>query len=338
MPDFRPNVLLTSAGRRNYLVADFRAALAGRGLVLAADANAEAAALQEADRALVVPPLAHPSYTETLLALCVREDVGLVVPLNDLDLPVLAAAREHFLAQRVFPLVSRPEIVEACFDKLLTASTLTGIGIAAPLTFTSLESALNAIGDGRLRLPAFVKPRWGSGSLGVHRCCDPGELALAFRLLDLQLRRSAFARAGEANVIVQPELRGTEYGLDVVNDLAGRHVAVAVKEKLAMRAGETERARTADVAALREVGAAIGRALAHVGNLDCDVFLAPGEAPVVLELNPRFGGGYPFSRLAGLDLPGAILAWLRGEEASPALLSVRAGVGGAKCDRLVVLR
>ena len=49
------NILLTCAGRRNYLVDYFRQALAGRGQVFASDAALSAPALQEADRAFQVP-------------------------------------------------------------------------------------------------------------------------------------------------------------------------------------------------------------------------------------------------------------------------------------------
>ena len=43
------NVLLTCAGRRNYLDKFFQHALKGRGQVLAADASAEAPAFRDAD-------------------------------------------------------------------------------------------------------------------------------------------------------------------------------------------------------------------------------------------------------------------------------------------------
>lgn len=58
-----------------------------------------------------------------------------------------------------------------------------------------------------------------------------------------------------------------------------------------MRAGETDKAMTVDNEKIREIGKKLGRDLKHVGNLDVDIFEKDGEY-YVLELNPRFGGGF----------------------------------------------
>ena len=120
----------------------------------------------------------------------------------------------------------------------------------------------------------------------------------------------------ERAVLIQERIGGQEYGLDVVNDLDGRHVTTFARCKLAMRAGETDRAVTVETFELDRMGAAIGERLGHAGNLDCDVFLADGRL-YVLELNPRFGGGYPFSHAAGADLPAALIAWASGKAPDP---------------------
>ena len=83
------------------------------------------------------------------------------------------------------------------------------------------------------------------------------------------------------------------------------------------------------------VGRAIGRQLGHVGLLDCDVFVGE-KGVVVLEMNPRFGGGYPFSHVAGANLPACLVAWALGEPLDPGWLSVQPNVTASKCDRLVV--
>ena len=101
-----------------------------------------------------------------------------------------------------------------------------------------------------------------------------------------------------------------------------------------MRAGETDQAVTVADLGLEQLGARVGRSVGHVGVLDCDVMVCDGT-PYVFDLNPRFGGGYPFSHLAGVDMPSAILAWLDGRPPDPDWFVCRPGVTGAKYDLLL---
>jgi carbamoyl-phosphate synthase large subunit len=137
-------------------------------------------------------------------------------------------------------------------------------------------------------------------------------------------------------VLIQECLTGEEYGLDVINDLDGTYVTTFAKRKLKMRAGETDRSTTVQSDRLSAVGRTIGRMLGHVGNLDCDVFLNETGC-YVLEMNPRFGGGYPFSHIAGANLPAALIAWARGEEPHPSWFQIEPGVTASKFYDLVVV-
>ncbi|SEK48742.1 ATP-grasp domain-containing protein [Halomonas daqiaonensis] len=330
------NILLTSAGRRNYLLGYFRDSLAGRGRVLAADCSEYAAALQEADEAFVVPRVNEPDYVEYLLGLCLSQGVGLLFSLSDHELPILAAVRERFYDQGVQVVVSRPEVISLAADKLMTARFLKAARLETPVTYASLEEALMGLDCGEVAFPLVVKPRWGTASLGIEVVDDLEQLRLAWNYGQLRLPRLGLCSGirGAGGLMIQEFLRGQEYGLDVVNDLNGRYQATFLKRKLAMRGGETDKAVTESRPELLEVGRRIGEALGHVGNLDCDVFLH-GEACFVLELNPRFGGGYPFSAEAGADVPGALIAWAEGRQPPAGWDVILDGVTSAKCDRLV---
>lgn len=333
------NILLTCAGRRNYLVRYFRDALNGRGKVYAADASADAPALQEADGSFLVPKVHDTNYLDRLLCICRDHKIGLLLSLNDLELPILAAQRDRFDAICTVPVVSSPRVVDTCFDKGKTSEFLGDLGIPGPRTYFSLAEARAALSSGEIAFPLVIKPRWGTASIGIEFPEDEKELKLAYRLVGKKLTRTFLAGVSrtepERCVLIQERLPGDEYGLDIVNDLNGRHAGTFVKRKLAMRAGETDKAVTVRDDRLERLGAQIGRALGHVGNLDCDVFVADNKC-YVLEMNPRFGGGYPFSHVAGANIPAALIAWAEGEDADPHWLSVRPGVTSAKCDRLVV--
>lgn len=331
------NILLTCAGRRNYLVDYFRQALAGRGQILASDAVASAPALQEADQAFLVPTVTDPDYFDILLEICREHRVRLLFSLNDLELPLLARQRDRFLAVGTIPVVSSPTVVDLCFDKLATWNFLQEIGVPAPLTFVTLAETEAALSRSELTFPLVVKPRWGTASFGIDYPESPEEMALTWELGRLRLQRSfLLAASGDKDrcLIAQEKIAGTEYGLDVVNDLEGRYVTTFVKRKLAMRSGETDKAVTVSHPVLEAVGRRIGEALGHIGNLDCDVFV-DGERYWVLELNPRFGGGYPFTHRAGANLPAALIAWAQGEKVDPRWLRMQPDVATAKCDRLV---
>lgn len=335
------NVLLSCVGRRNYLLEPFRQALAGRGQVFAADSSADAAALPEADRAFLTPPVVAPNHLDFLLDICRRHSVRLLVSLNDHELPVLARHRERFEAIGTQPVVSSPEVIDRCFDKWKTVRFLHDHDIGTPRTCTTLASAREQIERGALQFPLILKPRWGTGSTGVEIVASLEELEWAHRLGTRRLLRGPLATAvnggAESALLVQERLGGVEFGLDVVNDLQGEYVATFVRRKLSMRAGETDRAVTVHHPGLEALGRRLGTALRHVGNLDCDVFVE-GDEIRVLELNPRFGGGYPFSQAAGANLPAVLVAWGMREPIDPEWLTYQPGVASAKCDRLVRLR
>jgi carbamoyl-phosphate synthase large subunit len=318
----------------------FKEALGGSGLVFAADAKSDVSALQEADQAFVVPLLNHPDYLDTLVDICRQHQVLLLFPLNDLELPLLARERGRFLEIGTIPVVSSSTVIDLCFDKWATLGFLRRHSLPAPKTCCSLREARDALSRGELAFPLVIKPRWGTASLGIEYPEDDEELELAFNLVKKQLGRTFLADISSSDpercVLIQERLHGQEYGLDVINDLDGRYVTTFVKRKLAMRAGETDRSVTVKHDRLERLGKTIGQQLGHIGNLDCDVFV-DGENCYVLEMNPRFGGGYPFSHVAGANLPAVLIAWANGDSPDPAWLRAEPNVMAAKCDRLVVI-
>jgi carbamoyl-phosphate synthase large subunit len=333
------NILLTCAGRRNYLIKFFQDALEGRGRVFAADASVDATTLQEADEAFVVPPMGNENYFDILLAICQLHQIRLLIPLNDLELPLLARVRERFREIGTIPIVSTPEVVNICFDKWATFTFLKACGLPAPKTFLSLTEVRKALSRGETSFPLVIKPRWGTGSVGIRYVEDEEEMELAYSLVKKHLSRTLLAKISatdpERCILVQERLHGHEYGLDVINDLEGHYVTTFVKRKLAMRAGETDCSLTVRDERLESLGEKIGQSLGHVGNLDCDIFVNEGSC-YILEMNPRFGGGYPFSHIAGANLPATLIAWANGRSPDDHWLRIEPNIKAAKCSRLIV--
>ncbi|BAZ27945.1 hypothetical protein NIES4074_03750 [Cylindrospermum sp. NIES-4074] len=332
------NVLLTCAGRRNYLVKFFQEALKNRGQVFASDFSADAAALQEADKSFVLPLVKQSDYFDKVAQICEEYQIRLLIPLIDLELPLLAKQRERFLKIGTLPVISSPTVVDICYDKWATFEFLSGYGLAVPKTYLSLAEARKALIEGIISFPLMVKPRWGSASVGVVTAEDDDELDIAYRFVSKHIPRTSLADANAIDaqrcILIQERLSGQEHGLDIVNDLEGNHVTTFVKRKLSMVIGETDRAITVEDEKLKELGHVIGQKLGHIGNLDCDVIVNQNGC-YVIDMNPRFGGGYPFSHMAGANLPAALIAWANGEKPDMSWLKVEANIMSSKCDRLV---
>jgi carbamoyl-phosphate synthase large subunit len=309
------NALLSSVGRRAYLVDYFRSAVGPVGKVIATNSLADTTGMMAADVACVLPEAGSEGFIDALLDVCRRRDVGVLFSLHDWEAPFIAASAEKFKEAGVVLGVSSPEVLRICLDKYRTFEFFRMRGIPTPQTFLSESEVLKACKEGLLRFPLIVKARFGQGSLGLYKVYSSGELEAACLLARAQIARfddNNLHAASSDPIVIQEHIAGEEYGLDVVNDFTGRFRACLVKKKLAMRAGETDAAVTVRDESLEQFGEMLGTSLGHIGMLDADLIVR-GRKPYLLELNPRFGGHYPFSHMAGADVPAALVAWASGE-------------------------
>lgn len=332
------NILFTCAGRRNYLIRYFKVAIGDSGKIYAADMQLSAPALVDADKAFKVPSIYDEDYIRTLYDICKKENIISIISLNDLELPILASNKKLFEEIGVKLIVSSEEVIKITFDKYETIRFATLLGIPTPKTFLSQKEAISAINNNGISFPLIIKPRWGSASIGIEIVNDLEELELAYQLQIKKLKRTILFEASKQDldnaILIQEMIKGQEFGVDIINDLSCKYQATIVKKKLAMRAGETDKAITVDNIELKQLGELIGNNLGHIGNLDCDFFYDNGKY-YLLEMNSRFGGGYPFSHEAGANVPMAIIKWLKNEEIDLNLFSVKNGEAFSKFDNLM---
>ena len=332
------NILLTCVGRRNYLVNFFKESLKDSGKVYATDVQASAPGMVDADLSFIVPSVYDSGYIDALVQLIKDHHINAVVSLNDLELPILAKNKSRIEATGAKLIVSDSEIIDTAFDKIKTNHFIENIGLNVPATYTSITKAKEAIEAGRLQFPLVVKPRWGSASIGLDFPEDLEELEFVFQLQKKRLVRSMLSTASQSDIeneiLIQEKIRGEEYGLDILNDFEGNYIGTFVRKKLSMRSGETDKAISIIDERFNTVGKLISKNLKHIGNLDCDVFDCNGEL-FVLELNPRFGGGYPFSHLAGAHTTSAYISWLKGDKDVLKHLSYQAYQAFSKYDNLM---
>ncbi len=258
--------------------------------LLAADFKpALSAACRIADASFAVPLIPDANYIDRVFELCAREKVGLLVPLHDGELPLMAAHRELFAASGTAIAISAPAVVALARDKLATAHVLAAAGIPAPRTARLDEVLADAAG---WHWPVVAKPVSGMGSAGVHLVPDRQTLGT----LALSLDRSHY--------LVQEQCTGREYTVNIFCDRAGRVRCAVPHERLEVRAGEVSKGRTQRHAALAAIARRLEQALPGAwGPLCFQGFVDRDDRAGIFEVNARFGGGFPLAHEAGATFP-----------------------------------
>lgn len=314
------NILLTSVGRRGYLVRYFKEALGTDGHVWGADNSRYAPGFSYCDHRAIIPEITHPDYLDHVLGLCNTHKINVLIPLIDPELEVLSGFRSEFDRRGILLLLSPQHTIEIASDKYLTSQFAQAHGIAYPKTFLNPSEARVQIDAGAVHWPLLVKPRHGSASMNLTYCRDCIQLEGAFEACP--------------DPIIQAVVKGTEYGFDLFGDLECRSISVYCKRKLAMRAGETDKAVSTNDPALIAFGENLLKHLKLIGPADVDV-IVDKDGPKLLEINPRFGGGYPCSHLAGAAFPQKIIAMRNGKTLNSDIGSCPDGVCMLKQDEII---
>ena len=314
------------------MVKYFKEAVGATGKVHVCNSDDQTVAFVYADQATVSPLIYDENYIPFLLKYCKENQIDILLSLFDIDLLMLAKNKQKFEEIGTKVIVSNQQFIEVCNDKWNTYCFLKEHGFHTPRTYQTLFDAQKALERGELSFPVVVKPRFGCGSISVAIAHDMDDLMYLHKKGTNEVNQSYLkyeSQAVEEKLIFQECLKGQEYGADVINDLQGTHCATILRKKIAMRSGETDIAELVDIPTIRGVLDRLGSVTGHIGNLDCDIFLVDG-IPYILEMNARFGGGYPFSHMGGCNLPKVITDWCLGLSTDKKLLNAKVGVRGYK--------
>lgn len=324
------NVLISSAGRRNYIVEYFQDCLQTGGDVISVNSIENTAAMFCSSRSLVAPPISSGEYVPFLLDSCKKYDTRLLLSLFDQDLMKISMAKDEFRKEDISVAISDKKVIETAFDKVQFATFLNNLNLESPTIYQidSMET------ESSIQFPIMIKPRWGTGSIATQIVEDEEELSFFIDYFKRKINNSYLKEIPglelSNEIILQPFIQGDEYHLDVVNDLKGNYLVTFPKKKLSMREGETEVAITLKDEVLESIGQKIGSNLNHVGILDVDIIKSEVDQYYIIDANPRFGGGYPFSHNAGANVPAAILSWAKNEEHDPEWLKIEPNIISAK--------
>jgi carbamoyl-phosphate synthase large subunit len=298
-----PAILLTGAGKRYDIVSCF----ARLTKTVVADPSPLAPAPYAAHVRAAVPLIEDPEYVAALERLCEQHGVGAVLPLTDLDIEILARAREE---GRLPALVPSSEVARATYDKYEAHLLLQRHSLPSPPTVLPDEDLHS------LAYPVMVKPRCGSGARSIHHARDPDQARF-------------FVDYVAEPTMVQRAMGGPELSIDCLGDLDGRCLNAIPRTMLESRGGESIKGQVMHDEELIELGRRTIEALAVTGPATIQVFRDPEIGVAITDVNTRFGGAFPapvYAAPPGRTYPELIVAMASGEPVTPHVGEFRSGM------------
>ncbi len=295
----RFNILMSSAGQRVERLDILRESLRQLGLqgqLLASDMSRMVAAFYAADSARLVPSCHDDDFIPAVLEICRENEIRLLIPNIDTELPKLSEAREQFAAIGTTVLVSTPEVIALSGDKHQTHRWLTENNFPT-VRQTTVETAIAQPEE--WPFPLLVKPWDGSSSVRVAIVASAEELKM---------------RTCGREFIVQTIASGQEYTVSVLVNRDGECVCAIPRRRIEVRAGEVSKAVTVRNEAVIQLASSIAEKLPGAyGPLNIQIFLDDSSGEMnVIEINPRFGGGFPLAWQAGGKFPRWIIEEILG--------------------------
>lgn len=127
-------------------------------------------------------------------------------------------------------------------------------------------------------------------------------------------------------------------GIDIYVDLISSEViSIFIKEKFYMRSGETDKAASIINRAVANLVADFVKKLDLVGPLDMDIIERDGRY-YIIDINSRFGGGYPLAYECGENYPLYIINNIRGRKNTARIGQYPEGVRMMKHDDVTIIR
>ena len=296
------NVLILSAGRRVELVQDFQteaAKFSDDVKILTTDLVPRmSSACHVSDGSFEVPLINDDSYIDSIFNLAVRENIGLIIPTIDTELQKLADERERFETAGIHIVVSDSDFIAQCRDKRKTADLFARYGIRSPKIYDREK----------LVFPCFAKPYDGSRAIGAKRIDTPA--CLTPEILDDP--KLMFCE------LIDIENEFSEFTVDMYYDHEGRLKCAIPRKRLEVRSGEVSKGITRKNSLYQTLLEKIAVLEGARGCITAQFFCneETGEFYGV-EINPRFGGGFPLTYAAGGNYPGWLMREYLGDGEIP---------------------
>lgn len=284
------NILITSAGQRVSLVRAFQKELENivpAGKVYTVDMNPILApACHVSAGYKSVPRVTDISYLEKLMQVCKDWDIKMIIPTIDTELQILADNRAFFLDEGITPIVSSSKFINACRDKRIVNEFFVDRAIDIP----------KAMSKDKYTFPFFIKPYDGSLSKDIFLVNSKEDLT-EYHFSNPKLMFMEYINPKEFD----------EYTVDCYYNKLNNLSCVVPRKRIFVRAGEINKGVTHKNEIVSYVKEHLNNIPGAIGCLTMQFFFHQVTKRIIgIEINPRFGGGFPLSYLAGANYP----AWL----------------------------
>lgn len=285
------NILITSAGKRVSLVRIFQEALRKLSLqakVYTTDMKPEMApAGFVSDGCFKVPRVTDDNYINRLIDICYTNNIGLIIPFIDTELALLAENKSLLREKGVEVIVSSTDFVCTCRDKRKTSALFQQLDICIPEIRDKYHP----------KFPLFAKPYDGSLSKDIYVIRNSEELTPEI----MQHPKLIFMEYID-------KTQYKEFTVDMYYGKDNKVKAIIPRERVEIRAGEINKGYTRKNHLVSFLKERMDYIPGVVGCICIQLFYNEMTHKVFgIEINPRFGGGYPLSYYAGANFPEFLL-------------------------------
>lgn len=223
----------------------------------------------------------------------VQNDISILIPFVDGAVGIVARYRDVY--GNIYAPVGQTARVEAMFDKIAADNLFRQANIPVP----------EAYSKGKPLFPLIAKPRFGSASQGIRIIDNPRD----FRDV---------TNVAERYLIQKYISRREEYTVDCFISNDSQIICTVPRRRLEIIGGEVSRTITV----LRNDIIDLSRKVIEQLNLTGAItlqFISDLESGqlLLMEINPRLGGGAVCAVHAGADIPDFIIAEATGHQLSP---------------------
>lgn len=233
-----------------------------------------------------------PMVVDDILRIVIEHEAKIILPFVDGSISVAARCKERM--PDLFVPVSDSDTSSLLFDKILAAKAFKEAAIPIPTTYKIIDA----------EMPVIAKPRFGSASRGIHVFDDIEDL---MHLKDI------------SEYLLQEYIEEKkEYTVDCYVSQEGEILVTVPRERLEIMGGEVTRTITTRLPQLEKMSSEIIRKFDLRGPVTLQfLYDIRRDRFLLMEINPRLGGGVICSIYAGAPIPDYIISEALGIQVRP---------------------